>query len=207
MSTQSAQIIPFRGNQPHHPMTWAPAKSDVDSPLPHGTRKPNSLVLRPAPIIKASHELDPDLDRDVFERLALEQNYGQGGSSMETAYQVNQSMRLAQRERFFEMCRFSLWGSENEYEFGEFLRGIVESFLPQNRWDLELLTTVADFQWKVRRLRKLQQGVFESGSKERDDRGVSIRTKTAMSMDEELAEASSNLRKAMLAYYKDRQVD
>ena len=113
---------------------------------------------------------------------------------------VNRSMMLAERADFFSMCHHSLWGTESKEEFGEFLRSVVEAFLPKTAWDLELLTSVADLQWKIKRKRKMQRGLYEEGSKKRGSSGFQIRVETTNAVEESLDALQRSLSKAIQNY-------
>jgi hypothetical protein len=114
----------------------------------------------------------------------------------------NAALALAHREDFFAMCKASLWGAENPNEFGQMLRGLVEAFCPKNRWHLELLANIADAQWRLRRVRKLQGNVFAGTSPESGKHGVSMKTLNAMEYDQAVEEAMRHLAQAVAIYKK-----
>jgi hypothetical protein len=113
----------------------------------------------------------------------------------------NYSLRVADREGFLQMCRPLLWGSENRNELGELLRGLVQHFLPKNRWQLELLVGVADAAWKLRRLRGLQYALFNAHSTDPGKDGIPNNTLTAMGHEKEVERARNQLRLAVQTYH------
>ena len=116
---------------------------------------------------------------------------------------TKKAFALAQKEDFFSMCASSMWGVEAEkdsQEFVDMLRGLIESWLPENRWHLELLATVADFQWKIRRIRLLQKNVFKNGPGGFTSAGLPASTVNASSLDEQLRSLQDHLERAIRAY-------
>lgn len=116
---------------------------------------------------------------------------------------TKKAFSLASKENFFAMCASSMWGAEVEKDaqaFADMLRGLVESWLPENRWHLELLSTVADFQWKIRRTRLLQKNVFKNGPGGFTAAGMPTSTVNASTLDEQLKSLQDHLERAIRAY-------
>jgi hypothetical protein len=154
-----------------------------------------------------THRLeDVPPDSPLLERYALDitiQQTQTEGGPMPGATQ--RALALAHREQFFDICQSTLWGNEDRRAFSDLLRGIVEAYLPETRWDLELLANIVDIQWKIRRTRRLQQSLFESGSTERDARGVMHRTTTASQVNAELEVLQNQLDRAVTTYRKNKR--
>ena len=101
------------------------------------------------------------------------------GTSISLNDQTNRSLALANRADFLEMCRPSLWGNEDENEFGEMLRGLIITFEPQNEYHLHLLAQIADVQWQLRRAVRYRGGVFAANSDQRNALGMNLGTEKA----------------------------
>jgi hypothetical protein len=122
---------------------------------------------------------------------------------------ANKSLRLAQTEDFYAMCSVALWGNETEelsVEFGELLRGVIEQFLPRNRWELHLLTGVVTAYWKLRRLLRTQTNVFNSKVKEETlgRHGLPAAVYSAESFEDGIDRAQRSLKSAISLFQSSR---
>lgn len=75
------------------------------------------------------------------------------------------AMRVAWENRFDLMCQDLLWGEEKMDDLGLMLRGLVETYRPENRFHLLLLKNIAASQWKLLRSAATQQNLVNHGEK------------------------------------------
>jgi hypothetical protein len=113
---------------------------------------------------------------------------------------TNRALSLAQNQGFFELCRPILWGSEDEHQFGEMLRGLVENWKPRNTLHLHLLANMADALWKLNRLRRFRNRVFLSGAEEAGRYGMPVGTEQALKEDERTEDALKQFAMARKEY-------
>lgn len=160
-------------------------------PSPHGGTVLKKGKAVPIPIQAPERKKEVEL-YDVDERIPE--------NDLELA------MLVARRENFWEMCKTSLWGSEDHIEFKEFLLSLIVEYLPTSRQSLELLSLVADQQWKLRRVRKLQANVFAAGSASGANAfgggmpGVPSKTGNAMLLEKDIQKLMRGLHSAIKAY-------
>lgn len=104
---------------------------------------------------------------ELFKPKILSFNLPRGADPTTTTFPLanreNDSLGLAARERFDVMCANILWGSEDHEAFGEMLRSLVVSFLPQNVFQLHLLRNIASAQWQLQRIEAIQHNLFDAG--------------------------------------------
>ena len=189
---------------------------DIERPTPSGQ---NKALYAPKCRKVALEDLDPN--SPLAQAYALDRAIGEAWVNGQDSFllekgrefvpeeecrqnqQLTRSMQLAQREDFFGMCASSLWGKEaveDKGHFADMLRGLIESWLPNNRWQLELLATMADLQWKIRRIRVLQKNVFQNGPGGHDQIGVPTNTTNAATLDEQLRVLQDQLERATRTY-------
>ena len=114
----------------------------------------------------------------------------------------NRSLRLAQSEQFYEMCRPILWGTEDEKVFGELLRSLVVAFLPENRYHLQLLMNIAAVQWNLQRFLQTQHNLFEAGANTPGRHGLPKGTYNALEFRPTLTGLQKDLDIAVSTYLK-----
>lgn len=112
----------------------------------------------------------------------------------------NRSLQLAERERFMDMCQSIRWGSESEWEFGEFLRSAILEFLPASKMQLTLLRNIVSIQWKIQRLEKMQKNVFEHGTQAPGKYNLPESTHNAQEIGADYSRLLSDLKKAIDTY-------
>lgn len=117
----------------------------------------------------------------------------------------NKALKLALHERFFEMAKSILWGSENEEEFGEMLRSLVVAFLPENRFHLQLLKNIAAIQWNIERFLQTQHNLFEDGAAVRGKHGLPQGTYNALEFRPTLQGLQKDLDLAVSTYLKAKR--
>jgi hypothetical protein len=122
---------------------------------------------------------------------------------------VSASLQLAAKSDFLKMCQPLLWGNEKQerlQEFGELLRGAVETFVPETTFDLHLLKTIVAALWRLNRLLEIQSNVFEAGAQEEEEKagmhGLPAATVNALTFDERVDQAQKNLEIAISTYRK-----
>ena len=178
-----------RGN----PFIYAPpGRTVLRSELEPGSMQYLSLV--------DSGQLDPQR-----ELAALQREPGRKGRASETpSYNPTVVPLQELAAQFAQNCKSFAWGGEDPEELKAFLTGLLDAFQPRNGWELELLANVADVQWKIRRTRKIQKGIYENGSDTRDVRGVKAKTTSASKLDQDIERLQIVLDKAITTYSKVR---
>ena len=185
---------------------------DIERPTPSGD---NPGIYKPKGKVVALEDLDPN--SMLYQMWALDFAIGEAWVKGQDRFLLDKETEfvpeppkatsdpfaLAEREDFYAMCEHSLWGKEktdDQHEFAAMLRGLVEAFAPQNRWHLEMLSTIVDLQWKIRRATRLQQKLFEHGPSGHDNLGVPTRTVNATTVNEQLKSLRSQLEQAIRTY-------
>ena len=126
------------------------------------------------------------------------------GTTITLNDKTNRSLSLAERSRFFEMCKASLWGNEDEAEFGEMLRGLVLTFVPTNEYHLHLLAQIADQQWQLRRAVRYRKGMFDANSDQRNTSGMNLGTEKAFDYNAITRKLTEELHRLVDLYEKVR---
>lgn len=147
---------------------------------------------------------EPNTPKRSMERWGVPRNQ-LGREAAIQEYRENRALQLAEREEFYQMAKSSLWGSEDRFEYGELLRGLVQNFLPENRYHLELLSGIADATWKLHRMRRLQQSIFQSNPSSPGADGVNRRTSLAMAYDKSVDAYQKTLEQAMRLYERAKK--
>lgn len=180
---------------------------------------------RPKPfeeiVLPAIHEApqEPDVEPDgVFSRRTearaareLAERGFEIGQSVAVISPVNRALSVAGQHRFFELCQPILWGEEASSRrelFGELLRSLVVTFLPEGLHDLFSLKAVAAAQWRLNRLLEIQSNLFSahSASQEHDSRGLPRATSYALEVDEQIDKAQKAVTAAVEAYHLSRRM-
>jgi hypothetical protein len=122
----------------------------------------------------------------------------------------NRSLTLARRSGFLEMCKPLLWGDEKEeqmQQFGELLRGAVETFHPETTFDLYMLKAIVAAQWRLNRLLEMQANVFaaRAANREPGKYGLPVATMDALEIDEMIDTAQKNVEAAISTYRKTKR--
>ncbi len=184
---------------------------DIERPTPSGD---NPAIYKPKGKVVALEDLDPN--SMLYQMWALDFAIGEAWVKGQDRFLLDKETEfvptpkatsdpftLAQRENFYAMCEHSLWGKEktdDQHEFVAMLRGALEDFKPQNRWHLEMLSTIVDLRWKIRRTGRLQQKLFDNGASGHDALGVPIRTVNATTVNDQLRSLQSQLEQAIRMY-------
>lgn len=141
---------------------------------------------------------------DLFKPKVLNFNLPKGNdpraASFPLANKENSSLSLAARERFDVLCGDILWGSENRQEFGEMLRGLVITFLPETAFHLHLLRNVASCQWQLQRLAAIQANLFDQGKDTVGAFQLPAGTTSAMEFSASSSDLLRDLQRAIATY-------
>jgi hypothetical protein len=134
-------------------------------------------------------------------------NHYEEGAEYPLYNRVNQSLKLAEQHNFLKMCEGSLWGAEADdsaikHEFGEFLRGIVETFKPKTAAHLRLLKNVVDAQWGLERASRYRKGIFDNNMNERGSHGMAAGTELGLRYNRVSKEWMDLLERSISAYNK-----
>jgi len=139
-----------------------------------------------------------------FNRTVVDFDLPKGHDRFEHTYSLrtpdNSALSLAEREDFMGMCEDILWGSEDRQKFGEFLRGLIITFLPENRFHLALLKNIAVFQWQLNRHVGTQSNLFEAQAGSRGRYGLPEGVWNANSLRGDASELIKDLNQAIKAY-------
>jgi len=144
-----------------------------------------------------------------FEAKILNFNLPPGADPRTTTFPLqskeNESLALAERERFDEMCSKILWGSEDPEAFGEMLRSLVVSFLPSDSFQLRLLRNVASAQWQLQRIEAIQQNLFLAGAEEIGAYKLPAGTADAMDFSNQASNLLRDLQRSIQIYHAARK--
>jgi hypothetical protein len=141
---------------------------------------------------------------DLFRPKVLNFNLARGGDPTATTFPLaskeNESLSLAERERFDVMCSKIPWGSEDREAFGEMLRSLVITFLPQDVFHLHLLRNVASLQWQLYRIEAIQHNLFTAGAEEVGAHNLPAGTNDALEFQTSYSNLLRDLQRALAIY-------
>lgn len=121
-------------------------------------------------------------------------------SKFEQISDEDRALKIAYETGFDKKCDALLWGNESREELGSLLRDLVLHFLPTTSYQITLLVSIADCEWKLRRLRKLQQAVYNGQQAVPTEHGVSAKTRRALDYEDLISEQERALSVAIRLY-------
>ena len=148
---------------------------------------------------RKSADIVPFFARDSEEDFRPPSTYTPG-EVIDLSDNTNKALAFAEQSDFFGLCKPILWGSENEQQFGEMLRGLVIQFLPTNEFHLHLLRNVAETQWALERVTNYKKGIFSNNMDRPGAHGMAAGTQMGIEYTQVTEELSRQLRQFIRMY-------
>ena len=156
----------------------------ISGKFPDNSRREQAMPPLPAYETRvASYEVEtPPADPDYRVNSELEEcnRYIPGQSLTNMRPSRNQAMALARNADFLDLCSASLLPGESKEHFAMLLEGLVEQYLPKNRYHLSLLGNIAEKQWALQRAARYRNGIYRNMPKEAGSHGMKIGIETAL---------------------------